>query len=121
MIQQGRPFSSVSKFVHLTHRLEGAPANQIASAISSSLMSRYLEGLPDRNWSTVTFLKSIQFPDVNVKKCGDKVTKDNLAESSVLNSPALISLFRKVAENLPYLICVITGKGDLKGCYNSSN
>ena len=53
-IQQGRPFSFVSKFVHINHRLEISSTNQIASANSCSLIGRYCTEWRDVYWSTVT-------------------------------------------------------------------
>ena len=50
MIQQGRPYSFVSNFVHITqykYRLERLPTNQIAFVNLSSLIGRYLQGLLD--------------------------------------------------------------------------
>ena len=47
-------------------------------------------------WSSVAYLVVILFPKVNVMKCGNKIRKDDLAESSALN---LFSLVKQVALN----------------------
>ena len=52
-IHQGRPFSSVSKFVNSYHRREIWPTCQIVATNSSSLIERYLEERLDVHWSTV--------------------------------------------------------------------
>ena len=63
--------------------------------ISSSLIGRYLEGRLDVYWLTVMYLVVILFPEVNVKKRGCKVKKDDLAESFILIyfPPGVISSF----------------------------
>ena len=64
--------------------MERTPANQIASFISMlSDWSRPLSRL-DIHWSTATYLVVILLPEVTEKKRGNKVKKDDLAESSVL-------------------------------------
>ena len=54
MIQQGRLFSSVSKFVLNNLRREILLTNQIVSANSTSLIGRYLENQLDVYWTTVS-------------------------------------------------------------------
>ena len=78
MIQQGRPFLFVSKFVHnLALKRSPAnqivslalylsicpiyPANQIASVISSSVIGQYLEGRLDVYWSALTYFVVILY------------------------------------------------------------
>ena len=65
MIQQGRPFSSESKFVSINRGLERRSANQIAFAKSCLLVGRYLEEWLDGYWSTVNVSVVILFPEVN--------------------------------------------------------
>ena len=56
MIQQGRPFSFVFKFVMIEYNcsLELSPTNQIVYANVSLLICRYLKARLDVYWSTVT-------------------------------------------------------------------
>ena len=82
MIQQGRPCSFVSKFVHYNHRLERLPANQIVFAISCFLIGQYLKGWLDAYWSTVMYL-AVTLLQGSMKH-GYEVKNDDLVE--VLNS-----------------------------------
>ena len=67
MIQQGRPFSFVSKFILINLKLEQSPINQIVFVNCSSPIGQYLQGRLHTDWSTVTYLVFILIPDVNVK------------------------------------------------------
>ena len=54
MIQQGRTFSFLSKFVHINHRHGRSPTNHIALVNSNLLIGQYLNWRLDAEWSTVT-------------------------------------------------------------------
>ena len=71
----------------LVHSLKRSRTNQMALVIYSSLIGQQLPGRLNAicEHSTVTYLVVIQFPEVNVKKRGNKVEKCDLAEFSVLN------------------------------------
>ena len=55
-------------------------------SVSSDWLIPY-EGV-DVHWSTLVV---IMFPEVNVKKRGNKVIKDDLTESSVLNDFSMVN------------------------------
>ena len=82
-IQQGRPCSFVSNFVHINHRLEPSPTNQKALIDISSLIGRYLQEQLDDDWSTVTYLVASLVRKVNVKKRKYKEKKDDLVEDDI--------------------------------------
>ena len=73
IIQQGRPFPFVTKFVRFLFVLcEVLPTNQIAAINSSSLIGRYLEEQLDVNLTTVKIFAFSLFPKDFVKKRGYK-------------------------------------------------
>ena len=57
-IKQGRSFSFVSKFVHRNQRLEDAGKSD--SFRQFHLTGRYLKGMQDKYWSTVTYFVDIR-------------------------------------------------------------
>ena len=85
MIQQGRPFSFVSKFVHNNHTLEQSQAIRKLPLFPAHWAVDTLKGSCTRSGRQWRNLGVSLLPEVNVKKRGYKEHKDDLAEYSGLH------------------------------------